>query len=401
MTPFRMPALAMLWVSLCSWAPRAQQSSTISLCNESCAMHEDETELYEDAMAMNTQLLQRNFQLSAGNRSSRVVRSAGASAGRELVGSGEEPADSSRSSPPGANQRAPLLIYCHRRIKAGMLDRYFADWQVFAEDVFQTNPGVKAASSFIDKASSQSILPVAIQLLWFNDLSAFVNPSSRPKKLLRRLSASYASSASDPDSCKVFGGGSGGSVGDVLKNKAFAQEDVEYTLEPPLAGFMKTDGNGAEGPPIFVFTRHHVKADLSAAMATAAKKVCDSWFEHQPGVLAALWSADEKERNMVHVLRVLSNYKAFLDFVEEQDTNSIAGVQDSLTNYDIRFPLIGEVFADDPQAIIGSDPFTRYSVPYGTWSSSRDMLSSDFTAYAWNEGRIGPMPDMTKADFMR
>lgn len=398
MTPSRMRALALLWASLCSWAPRAQQSSVTSLCNVgSCALHEDETELFEDALAMNTQLLQRNFELSGR----RAMKSAGSLARRQLVGSSEEPEDNSRTSPVGASQRAPLLMYCHRRIKAGMLDRYSADWQAFAEDVFKTNPGVKAAYSFIDKASSESTLPVALQLLWFNDLSAFVNPSARPKKLLRRLSASYASTASDRDSCKVFGGGSGGSVADVLKSSAAAQEGVEYALELPLAGFMKTDGNGVEGPPIFVFTRHHVKANQMAPMATAAKKVCDYWFQHQPSMLAALWSADAEEHNTVHVLRVLSNYKAFVDFVEEQDTNAIAGVQDSLMNYDMRFPLTGEVFADDPEAIIGSDPFTRYTVPYGNWSSSRDTLSGDFSAYAWSEGRTGPMPDMTKADFTR
>ncbi len=201
----------------------------------------------------------------------------------------------SMAAPSGTAETAPMIIYGKRRIKAGMVEEFTQCYEVFAQSVYESNPAVKILFAFPEQEDPL----VYWHVLWTADLTAFGNDAVRPP-VSARLWATYASSPEDPDTPEVYGGWN-----DEIVETAKSIPWVRYRFHTPLAGFIKPDGAGEQGPAMLGFTRRNVKEGRVDELARTFQKVCDRWYETVPGILAATVSRDHDDPNVVHDIRIM------------------------------------------------------------------------------------------------
>eukprot|EP00746_Dinoflagellata_sp_MGD_P024738 gnl/MRDRNA2_/MRDRNA2_158084_c0_seq1.p1 gnl/MRDRNA2_/MRDRNA2_158084_c0~~gnl/MRDRNA2_/MRDRNA2_158084_c0_seq1.p1 ORF type:complete len:176 (+),score=28.89 gnl/MRDRNA2_/MRDRNA2_158084_c0_seq1:1-528(+) len=167
---------------------------------------------------------------------------------------------------------------------------------------------------------------------------------------------------------------------DVADNIPYAK----YYFSKPIAGYIKAGGAGIEGPPLFGFTKRRIKSGKMEDIKASSQKVFDYWYQNQPGVLAATFSVDEEDPNLVHDFRVFSNYDAYLAHSDKNDSELMALIGPFVESYDTSVPFTGVFFAGESQAqaIVDSHP----------------TICAGILPFSYGDGILGPMPDMTKGD---
>ena len=176
----------------------------------------------------------------------------------------------------------PILIYGKRRVNHGMAEDFEDEFNDHAAALYYDNPAhVKAVFAFADPYEPNAYWHVfmardasfATRLLW---------------PLVEDQARFYARDANEPDTMHVYGGWDSRTVG-LAKNWGHG---VRYRFHRPLSGFIKADGAGLDGPPLFGFTRRRVKPGRVDDLAAAFQPVCDQWHAKVPGCLAATVSRD-------------------------------------------------------------------------------------------------------------
>ena len=164
--------------------------------------------------------------------------------------------------------------------------------------------------------------------------------------------------------------------------QAGAVPGVTYTFRPQLSGFLRGQQTPATGPPIFEMTRRYVLPDGMDTTARAMDPINDWWFAERPGVLGGLMTADDVDPTLTYDIRVLNDWEAYVAHQPFDASGNPLPIAEQLFawfgTYDpAKFPLLGEIFAPDADAVIGKSN------------------AAAFTGYSYSDGLLGPVPDMS------
>ncbi|AUW06699.1 hypothetical protein [Vibrio campbellii] len=282
-------------------------------------------------------------------------------------------------APTGATETTPVIIYGKRRIKDGMLEEFKILYQAFSKSVYESNPDVKAIFAFPDKEDPL----VYWHVIWVKSANAFANDWDRPSES-EPLWATYKSTAEDPDTLIVYGGWDKDTLAETQNIPC-----VRYDFKKSMAGFIKADGGGEEGPALFGFTMRYVKPGQMKELGTSFQTVCNLWYEKIPGILMAAAFPDEKIPNLVHDLRLFANHSAFLAHVDKSDKELTEAMERWFENYDTSIPFSGQLYA----ASTKDDALHTSSIKSS--STPRAQLE---TFHFGKSGMLGQMPNMTRND---
>ncbi|MGR5308140.1 hypothetical protein [Vibrio mediterranei] len=282
-------------------------------------------------------------------------------------------------APSGAAETTPVIIYGKRRIKDGMLGEFKLQYQAFSKSVYESNPDVKAIFAFPDKEEPL----VYWHVIWVKSANAFANDWGRPTES-EPLWATYKSTAEDPDTLIVYGGWDKDTLAETQNIPC-----VRYDFKKSMAGFIKADGGGEEGPALFGFTMRYVKPGQMKELGTSFQTVCNLWYEKIPGILMAAAFPDEKTPNLVHDLRLFANHSAFLAHVDKSDKELTEAMERWFENYDTSIPFSGQLYA----ASTKDDALHTSSIKSS--STPRAQLE---TFHFGKSGMLGQMPNMTRND---
>jgi hypothetical protein len=187
-----------------------------------------------------------------------------------------------------------------------------------------------------------------------------------------------------PDTMHVYGGWDAGTRQLARMNA----HGVEYHFHSELAGYMRQDGAGLDGPPLFGFTRRRVLPGHVEELASTFEVVCELWRERVPGILAATVSRDPTDAHVVHEVRIMANHAAYAAHVDKSDTELSEAMGTWFGHYDTSVPFVGELYAADT-----SDEALHTSSIKPASTPRAQMASFHF-----GRGMLGPMPDMTRND---
>ena len=282
-------------------------------------------------------------------------------------------------APTEATETTPVIIYGKRRIKDGMLEEFKIQYQAFSKSVYESNPDVKAIFAFPDKEEPL----VYWHVIWVKSANAFANDWGRPTQS-EPLWATYKSTAEDPDTLIVYGGWDKDTLAKTQNIPC-----VRYDFKKSMAGFIKADGGGEEGPALFGFTMRYVKPGQMKGLGTSFQTVCNLWYEKIPGILMAAAFPDEKTPNLVHDLRLFANHSAFLAHVDKSDKELTEAMEKWFENYDTSIPFSGQLYA----ASTKDDALHTSSIKSS--STPRAQLE---TFHFGKSGMLGQMPNMTRND---
>jgi len=268
-----------------------------------------------------------------------------------------------------------MLIHGPRRIKEGMVDQFKESYGAFARSLYDNDPNVKAVFAFPDKVDPL----VYWHVFCSNDLSSFAEPAVDPA-ITTQLWTTYTSTAKDQDSLEVYGAWSDGVVKEIKKLPS-----VCYNFHDPLAGFIKENGCGQGGPPMFGFTKRHVKPGKVEELAATFQKVCDLWYKI-PGILAASVSRDKEDPSMVHDIRIFANYDSYLSHVDKTNIELTAAMEAWFENYDNSIPFTGELYVANTTEAMQSSSI-----------KSSTTVRPNLCMFHYGPDQLGPMPDMNKS----
>ena len=82
-------------------------------------------------------------------------------------------------------------------------------------------------------------------------------------------------------------------------------------MRKSVAGFIRQNASGAEGPPVIMNTKRTLKAGKMKDCIAATQALADDYRMNQPGCLALTIAQDDKDANLLHDLRVFANMEAF------------------------------------------------------------------------------------------
>ncbi|MFM2668182.1 hypothetical protein AAFX24_25880 [Vibrio mediterranei] len=220
-------------------------------------------------------------------------------------------------------------------------------------------------------------------VIWVKSANAFANDWGRPTES-EPLWATYKSTAEDPDTLIVYGGWDKDTLAETQNIPC-----VRYDFKKSMAGFIKADGGGEEGPALFGFTMRYVKPGQMKELGTSFQTVCNLWYEKIPGILMAAAFPDEKTPNLVHDLRLFANHSAFLAHVDKSDKELTEAMERWFENYDTSIPFSGQLYA----ASTKDDALHTSSIKSS--STPRAQLE---TFHFGKSGMLGQMPNMTRND---
>lgn len=269
-----------------------------------------------------------------------------------------------------------VLIHGKRRIKQGM-ERSFQDcYQAYAEAVLAT-PGVKAVFAFGDTKPN-----TFWHMLWCRDAATFESARAQSAEEAEQLQLAYESTPEDPDILHAYGGWD--------QEMKRADSSVRFQFHKPLAGYIKQDGAGEQGPPLIGFTRRHVLPGRVEALASSFQAVCDLWYDKVPGILAATVSRDETQLDVVHDVRIFANHAAYTAHVDKSDPALTRAMDAWFANYDTALPFTGELYIPGESS---KDDGIRTS-------SIKDRpVRAGFSEFAYGQATmLGAVPNMTKDD---
>ena len=155
---------------------------------------------------------------------------------------------------------------------------------------------------------------------------------------------------------------------------------MHYEFQPAIAGYLKSTGEGLEGPPIIFVSRRKVKKGEMTAYGSGMQAVADWWYSKAPGLLAGTAYVSEEDPDAVWDLRVMSNWeKGFIAHVQPDVFQFIGPwvghVDSSKVFEDAR------CFSPDGKALVAANPGNGM-----------------YTHYEWNDGGLlGPMPNFGKS----
>lgn len=279
----------------------------------------------------------------------------------------------------GATETTPVIIYGKRRIKSDMLEEFKIQYQEFSKSIYEANPDIKAIFAFPDKEDPF----VYWHVIWIKNANSFANYWNRPTES-EPLWATYKSTSEDPDTLTVYGGWDKGALAETQDIPS-----VRYDFKKSMAGFIKTDGGGEEGPALFGFTMRYVKPDQMKALGASFQTVCNLWYEKIPGILMAAVFPDEKTPNLVHDLRIFANHSAFLAHVDKSDKELTEAMGIWFENYDTSIPFSGQLYAANTK----DDALHTSSIKSS--STPRAQLE---TFHFGESDMLGVMPNMTRND---
>ena len=165
--------------------------------------------------------------------------------------------------------------------------------------------------------------------------------------------------------------------------------ECSFNFHTPLAGYMKADGAGLEGPPMFGFTKRRVRPGGLPGLVASFPKVCEQWYdEGNGGILCATVSSDPADPSVVHDLRIMANQEAYAAHADPADFSLAEAIRSWFAHYDPGAPITGELYAASP----ADEQFRGSSIV-------NVEKRPELAAFHWmSEGMLGPMPDMTKGD---
>lgn len=270
----------------------------------------------------------------------------------------------------------PMIIHGSRRVKQDMVAAFKEHYRTFASSEFTRDQNIKAIFAFPDTGDPL----LYYHMFWSRDAAIMAKYASA-----QDLESTYASTAEAPDTLEVYGGWTAATVEASEVNPC-----VRYNFHTPMAGFIKTGGDGEQGPPLIGFFRRSVKPERIDALASSFQKVCDMWHE-RPGILCATVSRDATEPDVVHDLRIFANPAAYAAHVDKSDTALTSAMEEWFENYDTSVPFRGEMYAADTR---------DESMRTNSLKTSGPTMRAAFAQFHYGEtaGMLGPMPDMTKND---
>ena len=223
-----------------------------------------------------------------------------------------------------------VLVYGTRRIVPGSASLFRSDFEAWAEAASSGDAAVAASDPL--RAAFAFPDPADPELLHCVFWSARDLPQAGPLS-----SASFVSSAEDPDTLDVYGSGQVGSVGPGLRLNRNAS----------LAGFMRVDHPGTPGPPMIGFFKRAIKPGHLQGLVSSFQVVCDMWHEAVPGMLAATVSRDPEDENTVHDIRVFADKASYAAHVDKSNAALTQAMEEWFDHYDTSVPHRGALFAED------------------------------------------------------
>lgn len=267
----------------------------------------------------------------------------------------------------------PLVMFCTRRILPDAMHQYMEEWTTYSNALFASVPGAKAVVSFEDKDNKGSVL----QYFTFDSEASFLG---QPPELFGFWSSCTAFDTDSGEAvCQVYGGWS-----EKLKQAvAVFEGHVRFVLQPPLAGYIKPDGAGLDGPPIIFISKRKVLPGQMEDYGSRMQAVCDHWYEHAPGLLAGFTYTSDDDENAVWDLRVMANWK---DGYEGHKYPP--GGNPELGKHWFETADGSVKFSGMPSAVAFSN-YAEELVQAGPGNAQ-------YTHYAWEERIPGPLPNLNK-----
>jgi quinol monooxygenase YgiN len=277
-----------------------------------------------------------------------------------------------------SSETIPIIIHGSRRIKESMEQKFKECYEAYAKSAYEENPGIKVVFAFPDPGDPL----VYYHVLWCRDAATFAHDSARPP-MTAELWTTYQSTPEDQDTLDVYGGWNDDVI-EILKQT----QSVHYDFHKSLAGFIKQDGAGQQGPAMLGFFMRSVKPGQIENLAELFQKVCEIWYAKAPGILCATVSRDPNNPNVVHDLRLFANYASYQAHVDKSNQELTDAMESWFANYDTKVPMTGELYAENTKQ-------------EGMQTSSMEKSPkprSAFNEFNFGMGMLGPMPNMIKND---
>jgi len=224
-----------------------------------------------------------------------------------------------------------------------------------------------------------------LQFYWFDHKShnlhtIFTGETdvSEEAKLVKDLWVEYAGTVEKPDSCQVYGGWLPG-----MKAAVAELPGVHYSMQPPLAGYLKPNTEGTKGPPIIFVNMRESKPGSMPAYGAALQKVADWWIQNAPGLLACFDFVSEESENVAWDLRVMANLEQ--GFLAHAPISSYA----QQTLLPLLVSWFGTFATTDFKNAVAFSPDGRALIAANSGNAA-------YTHYTWEEGLLGPMPNFAK-----
>lgn len=230
-----------------------------------------------------------------------------------------------RRPPAFRREDMPLLVYTKRHIKTGMVDEFKVEFSQHYRRVMERDSSVKAMFAFPDPADNQ----LYYQVLMSKQASSF--------GISLELERFYEKGGN----VDVYGGWD-----EDATRAARGHPDVVYRFHHPLSGFMRKDGAGETGIPMFGFMQRTVLPGKAKALGKSFRDVCDLWH-NKPGILAATVSQDSDKPNLVHDLRIFANKDGYASHVDKSDPALTSAMEAWFAHYNAAIAFTGELFAAD------------------------------------------------------
>ena len=279
----------------------------------------------------------------------------------------------------GSAHVTPILVYGKRHIKKEKLAEFKQAYQTHSKSAYEENPDIKAIFAFPDTEDPLTYW----HILWVRSADAFNDYLSRSTEKEPVWDA-YDYSSKNPDTLTVFGGWN-----EETKIRTKSASGIKYEFKSNLAGFMKSDGGGEEGPPLFGFTKRYVKPGQIQSLGMSFETVCDIWRQKIPGFLMAAVFQDDNTPNLVHDLRIFANHRSYLAHVDKSDNLLTEAMAVWFENYDTSIPFSGQLYA----ASTNDEALHTSSIKSS--STPRAQLE---TFHFGEDGMLGQMPNMTRND---
>ena len=274
-----------------------------------------------------------------------------------------------------ANQCNGILVYGRRRVKPYLIAVFKEKFAAHAVEVVAADSKVKAFFAFPD-----CVDPTAFYHVFMSTGCTVVGNDVLTGE---ELPALYSSTPENPDVLEVYGGWA-------QEVPEGAASSVRYRYHAPLAGFIKSDGAGEAGPPMFGFTRRFVQPGQLDKLASNFQRVCDLWHELTPGILCATVSCNEDDPpNMVHDLRIFANKKAYDQHVDKSNEVLTAAMHAWFECYDRSVPFEGELFIGR-----STDEEGLHSSSIKTSTTARPQMAM----FYFGPDMLGAVPDMTRGE---
>lgn len=245
-------------------------------------------------------------------------------------------AGASADSDADSDSEAPVIVISQRTCQPGTREKAMEAMKKVAEYLMENVPDVKAV--FVNPDKDDPNLLHDIQ--WFGNLASFLGHVDMEK--YPEMETLFGGVMQYYDRNVPLRGDVFGAWNDQVKMITNGNGG-QFKFHTNDAGFLKTTGEGLEGPPVIVNSKRHVLLGKYSGLVDAVRDVTDYYKAKQPGVLVYTIAQDAEDPTLVHDLQVFANMDAFMKHVDHSDPDFPPPTY--MDDYDWTVPFVGNVWS--------------------------------------------------------